>query len=63
MVLGTRAAETILASDYMWSHPKAVHIEASNPIKIICSTSCKREPSTCETGSGPCSPATSAGNG
>ena len=54
MVLGTRAAETILASDYMWSHSKAVHMEASNPIKIICSTSCKREPSTCGTASSQC---------
>jgi hypothetical protein len=30
-------AETILASDYMWSHQKAVHMEASDPIKKICS--------------------------
>jgi hypothetical protein len=35
MMLGTRAAETILASDQMRLHQQAGHMEASDPIKII----------------------------
>lgn len=33
-VLGTHAAETILASDHARSQPKAVHMEANDPIKF-----------------------------
>jgi len=29
-VLRTRAADTSLASDHMWPHPKAVHMNASD---------------------------------
>jgi len=32
-VLGTHAAETILASDHVRSHPKAGHMDASDTIK------------------------------
>lgn len=35
-VLGTRVAETILASGYMRPHTKAAHMEARDPIKNIC---------------------------
>ncbi|MCA0340487.1 MAG: hypothetical protein LCH99_12255, partial [Proteobacteria bacterium] len=31
---GTRVAETILASGHVRPHPKAAHMEASDPIKI-----------------------------
>ena len=34
--LGTRVAETILASGYMRPHTKAAHMEARDPIKNIC---------------------------
>lgn len=33
-MLGTRAAETILASDQMRLHQQAAHMEASDPIKM-----------------------------
>ena len=35
-LLGTRVAETILASGHVRPHPKAAHMEASDPIKNIC---------------------------
>jgi len=34
-VLGIHAAETILASDHVWPHPKAGHMEASDTIKFF----------------------------
>ncbi|EIZ79449.1 hypothetical protein WSK_1969 [Novosphingobium sp. Rr 2-17] len=33
-VLGTHAAETILASDHVRLHPKAGHMDASDPINF-----------------------------
>lgn len=33
-VFGTHAAETILASDHVRSHPQAGHMDASDPIKF-----------------------------
>jgi hypothetical protein len=35
-LLGTRVAETILVSGHVRPHPKAAHMEASDPIKNIC---------------------------
>lgn len=35
-LLGTRVAETILASGHVRPHTKAAHMEASDPIKNIC---------------------------
>jgi hypothetical protein len=35
-LLGTGVAETILASGHVRPHPKAAHMEASDPIKNIC---------------------------
>lgn len=35
-LLGTRVAETILASGHVRPHEKAAHMEASDPIEDIC---------------------------
>ena len=35
-LLGTRVAETILASGHVRPHSKAAHMEASDPIENIC---------------------------
>jgi len=45
-VLGTRVAETILASGHMRPHKQAAHMIASDPIKPLLSHLARRRPST-----------------
>jgi len=45
-LLGTRVAETILASGHVRPHTKAAHMDASDPVKISAENACKWEPST-----------------
>jgi len=46
IVLGTRVAETILASGHMQPHKQAAHMIASDPIKPLLSHLARRRPST-----------------
>jgi hypothetical protein len=46
MMLGTRVAETILASGYVRPHTKAGHMSASDPIKSLLNNLARRGPST-----------------
>ena len=46
IVLGTRVAETILASGHVRPHKQAAHMIASDPIKPLLSHLARRRPST-----------------
>lgn len=46
MMLGTRVAETILASGYVRPYTKAGHMSASDPIKSLLNNLARRVPST-----------------
>src|SRR5256885_1765295 len=46
MMLGTRVAETILASGHVRPHTKAGHMIASDPIKSLLNNLARRVPST-----------------
>jgi hypothetical protein len=46
IVLGTRAAETILASGHVRPHKQAGHMIASGPIKSLLNQLASRRPST-----------------